>query len=175
MGFVEDFHYSLYNLWDYIFCPIWNLLYKNRNLKTIFSKKILYSPLMGCSTFSNYHFQMGVTVMGFAEHFVQWLHLFAFVLLCQHSLLTITYLSRRLAKPVCSALLWGKLRYCATENMSDCVRARHHAGVLESFWNWVGRLNPFIILTFDVILPLLFQKIDCKWAPGNKNIWNVKK
>ena len=24
---------------------------------------------MGCSLFSNSHFQMGVTVMGFAEHF----------------------------------------------------------------------------------------------------------
>ena len=26
-------------------------------------------PLMGCSLFSNSHFQMGVTVMGFAEPF----------------------------------------------------------------------------------------------------------
>ena len=26
---------------------------------------------MGCSLFSNSHFQMGVTVMGFAEHFGQ--------------------------------------------------------------------------------------------------------
>ena len=40
-----------------------------------FFKKILYNPLMGCSLFSNYnfqmgvHFQMGVTVIGFAEHF----------------------------------------------------------------------------------------------------------
>ena len=29
----------------------------------------MYKPLMGCSLFSNSHFQMGVTVMGFAEHF----------------------------------------------------------------------------------------------------------
>ena len=35
----------------------------------IFFKKVLYKPLMGCSLFSNSHFQMGVTVMGFAEHF----------------------------------------------------------------------------------------------------------
>ena len=31
MGFVEDFRYSLYNWWKYIFCPIWNLLCENRN------------------------------------------------------------------------------------------------------------------------------------------------
>ena len=28
---------------------------------------------MGCSLFSNYHFQMGITVMGFAEDFGQYL------------------------------------------------------------------------------------------------------
>ena len=42
----------------------------------IFFKKSPINPLMGCSLFSNYHFQMGVTVMGFAEHFglcVLWL------------------------------------------------------------------------------------------------------
>ena len=38
-------------------------------LKEIFQKKVLYNPLMGCSLFSNSHFQMGVTVMGFADHF----------------------------------------------------------------------------------------------------------
>jgi len=51
------------------FWLIWNLLYENGNLKTNFSKKVLYNPLMGCSPFPNCHFQMGVTAMGFAEHF----------------------------------------------------------------------------------------------------------
>ena len=36
--------------------------------KEIFPK-VIYKPLMGCSLFSNFHFQMGVTVIGFAEHF----------------------------------------------------------------------------------------------------------
>ena len=40
--------------------------------KEIFQKKIIYKPLMGCSLFQNSHFQMGVTVMGFPEHFGQW-------------------------------------------------------------------------------------------------------
>ena len=35
-GFVEDFRYSLYNWLKYIFCPIWNLLCENRNLKRNF-------------------------------------------------------------------------------------------------------------------------------------------
>ena len=35
-------------------------------------EKVLYNSLMGCSLFSNYHFQMGFTVIGFAEHFGQW-------------------------------------------------------------------------------------------------------
>ena len=39
MGFVEDFRYSLYNESKYIFCPIWNLLCENGNLKRNFSKK----------------------------------------------------------------------------------------------------------------------------------------
>ena len=52
-----------------IFCPIWNLLCENGNLRRNFSKKVIYKPLMGCSLFSNSHFQTGVTVMGFAEHF----------------------------------------------------------------------------------------------------------
>ena len=69
MGFVEDFHYGLHNQQKYIFCPIWNLLCVNGNLKTNFSKKTLYNPLMGSSPFANYCFQMGVTVMGFTEHF----------------------------------------------------------------------------------------------------------
>ena len=34
-------------------------------------EKKLYNSLMGCSPFTNYHFQMGVTVVGFAEHFGQ--------------------------------------------------------------------------------------------------------
>ena len=55
--------------WEYIFCPIWNFLCENRNLKRIFSKKVLHNPLMGHSLFSNFHFQMRVTIMGFAEHF----------------------------------------------------------------------------------------------------------
>ena len=54
MGFFEDF---CYNWWKYIFCPFWNLLCENGNLKRIFSKKILYIPLMGCSLFSNSHFR----------------------------------------------------------------------------------------------------------------------
>ena len=70
MGFFEDSCYSLYNWWKYIICPIWNLLCKNGNLMGNFSKKVIYKPLMGCSLFSNSLFQMGVTVMGFAEHFV---------------------------------------------------------------------------------------------------------
>ena len=37
-----------------------------------FSKKVLYNPLMGCFPFANYHFLMGVTTMGFAEHFGHW-------------------------------------------------------------------------------------------------------
>ena len=34
----------------------------------------VYNLLMGCSPFTNYRFQMGVTVMGFAEHF--WLSVY---------------------------------------------------------------------------------------------------
>ena len=60
---------QLVQLIKIIFCHIWNLLCENRNLKRNFSKKGLYNPLMVCFLFSNYHFQMGVTVMGFAEHF----------------------------------------------------------------------------------------------------------
>ena len=60
---------QLLQLIKYIFCPIWNLLCEYRNLKRIFSKKVLHNPLMGFSLFSNYHFQMEVSVMGFAEHF----------------------------------------------------------------------------------------------------------
>ena len=51
------------------FCPIWNLLCENGILKSHLSKKFVYKPLMGHSLFSNSHFQMGVTVIGFAEHF----------------------------------------------------------------------------------------------------------
>ena len=29
---------------------------------------MLYNPLIGCSPLANYHFQTGVTIMGFAEH-----------------------------------------------------------------------------------------------------------
>ena len=67
-GIFEDFRYSLYNWQKYIFCPIWNLLCENGNLKRNFSKKVLYNPPMGCFPFANYHFQMGVTIMGFVEH-----------------------------------------------------------------------------------------------------------
>ena len=66
MGFVKDSCYSLSNWWKYIFCSIWNLLCENRNLKRIFLKKVPYNPLMGCFPFANHHFQMGVTIMGFA-------------------------------------------------------------------------------------------------------------
>ena len=47
MGLVEDFHYSLCNKYKYIFCPIWNLLCVNGNLKTNFSKKNPIQPLKG--------------------------------------------------------------------------------------------------------------------------------
>ena len=44
-----------------------------------FFKKILHNSLMGCSPFANYRFKMGITVIGFAEHFGQeiecWFHL----------------------------------------------------------------------------------------------------
>ena len=53
----------------YIFCCIWNLISENGNLNRKFSKKVQYDPPMGCSPFSNLHFQMGVTLMGFAEDF----------------------------------------------------------------------------------------------------------
>ena len=69
MGFIEDFRYSMYNSKKCIFCPIWNLLYENKNLKKEISRNILYNPPMGCFPLANSHFQMGVTVMGFAEHF----------------------------------------------------------------------------------------------------------
>jgi len=61
----------MYNSLKYIFCPIWNLLYENGNLKKEISKNILYNPPMGCFPFANSRFQMGVTVMGFAEDFGQ--------------------------------------------------------------------------------------------------------
>ena len=51
------------------FLPHLNLLCEKGSLKRNFSKKVQRNPLMGCSLFSNYHFQMGVAVMGFAEHF----------------------------------------------------------------------------------------------------------
>ena len=69
MGFVEDVRYGFYNSYDYIFCPIWILLYENGNLKKEISKNILYNPSMGCFPFANSRFQMGVTVTGFAEDF----------------------------------------------------------------------------------------------------------
>ena len=40
-----------------------------RKFEKKISKKIPYNPLMGCSSFANSRFQMGVTVMGFAEDF----------------------------------------------------------------------------------------------------------
>ena len=52
------------------FSALFGIFYnENGNLKRNFPKKNIYKPLMGCSLFSNSHFQMGVTVMGFAEHF----------------------------------------------------------------------------------------------------------
>ena len=45
--------------------------FENGNLKRNFTREFVYKPLMGCSLFSNSHFQMGITVMGFAEHFGQ--------------------------------------------------------------------------------------------------------
>ena len=36
-------------------------------------EKVLYNTLMGCSSFPSYHCQMGVTIMGFAEHFGSYL------------------------------------------------------------------------------------------------------
>ena len=41
--------------------------------KENFSKKVLYKPLMGCFLFSNSHFQMGVSVIGFAVNFGLWI------------------------------------------------------------------------------------------------------
>ena len=40
-----------------------------RKFEKKFFKKSPIQPLIGCSLFSNSHFQMGDTVMGFAEHF----------------------------------------------------------------------------------------------------------
>ena len=40
-----------------------------RKFENRFFKNILYNPLMGCSPFANYRFQMGVAVMGFADQF----------------------------------------------------------------------------------------------------------
>ena len=34
-----------------IFCPIWNLLHENWNLKRFFLKKVMYNPLMGYTLF----------------------------------------------------------------------------------------------------------------------------
>ena len=44
MGFVEDFRCGLHYSKRYIFCPIWNLLCENGNLKTNFSKKSYAAP-----------------------------------------------------------------------------------------------------------------------------------
>ena len=37
--------------------------------KNFFLKKVIYKSLMGCFLFSNSNLQLGVTVMGYAEHF----------------------------------------------------------------------------------------------------------
>ena len=63
------------------FCPIWKLLCENGNLKRNFSKKVPYNPPMGCFPFTNYHFQTGVTIMGFAEdsghrHYTEWMKVY---------------------------------------------------------------------------------------------------
>ena len=52
-----------------IFLPKYVSSMVNISISKSFSKKVLYNLLMGCLSFSNYHFQMGVTVMGFAEDF----------------------------------------------------------------------------------------------------------
>ena len=53
-----------------IFSAPFGIFYMKTEIwKQFFQKKILYNPLMGCFPFTNYHFQMGVTVMGFAEDF----------------------------------------------------------------------------------------------------------
>ena len=75
-------------LWKYItFMTSWNLSWFNIiDLLVHYTKKLFRNCmknhdlrlhttmilLMGCFPFSNYHFQMGVTVMGFAEHFGYW-------------------------------------------------------------------------------------------------------
>ena len=38
------------------------------DLRSYLRPWMLHNPLMECSTLTNYHFQMGVTIMGFAEH-----------------------------------------------------------------------------------------------------------
>ena len=43
----------------------------NPKFERNFSIKVLYNPPMEYFPFANYHFQMGYTVMGFAEHFGQ--------------------------------------------------------------------------------------------------------
>jgi len=49
--------------------PFGIFLYENGNFRKEILKNILCNPPMGCFTFANSHFQMGVTVMGFAEDF----------------------------------------------------------------------------------------------------------
>ena len=51
------------------FCAPFGILYVTTEIWNGIFQKVTYKPLMGFSLFSNSHFQMGVTVMGFAEHF----------------------------------------------------------------------------------------------------------
>ena len=51
------------------FLPHFESFMWERNFEKIFFKKSHIQTLMGYSLFSNSHFQMGFTVMGFAEHF----------------------------------------------------------------------------------------------------------
>ena len=60
---------QLVQLIEIHFMPHLESLCENGNLKRNFSKKVLYNPLMGYFLFLNFHFQMGIAVMGFVEHF----------------------------------------------------------------------------------------------------------
>ena len=51
------------------FLPHLESFMQKRIFEINFFEKILYIPLMGCSQFANLCFQMGATLMGFADHF----------------------------------------------------------------------------------------------------------
>ena len=61
------------SIYESIFSAPFGIFYVRTEIwKETFQKKIIYKPLVGCSLSLNSHFQMGVTVMGFAEHFGLW-------------------------------------------------------------------------------------------------------